>query len=109
MIKKTLKKFSVIALAFTLLGTGNAISRESHYSISAHAATCSHYNCRRYVSYGNDWEFCHYISYISGINETTYVGEVQVRYDYIKCANCNSIINPRYAYKSVYYNNPIIK
>jgi hypothetical protein len=83
-MKNITKKFSAIALACTLLVTGNTIAQKTNYETKSHAATstCTHYNWRRYASY-SDWRF-----YMA----TGLFSYYQVRDKNIKCAGCTQTV-----------------
>lgn len=100
-MKNITKKFSAIALACTLLVTGNTIAQKTNYETKAHAATCTHYNWRRYANY-SEWEIYDRDYNFNWMTGNSYVvGYFVKRNKYIKCVGCTRTVQTvvEYSYK----------
>ncbi len=93
-MNNVIKKIAAVAMAFTLLGTGTAVTKTINpkfdTAITANAA-CKH-NCRRFASNYGSWQ---HESYEYGFIGTYMmrVGENQKRTVDIKCAGCNTVVD----------------
>ena len=115
-MKNLLKKISAVAMAFTLLGTGTAISKNSPKptnTLTAHAAY--NHNCCSYkyqigstswikVDSGTDYKYSVFVGgYVPNYTYDVYVGSATY-----KCAVCGNTFSET-QYKKVptyYYNIP---
>ncbi|SHM74288.1 hypothetical protein SAMN04487860_11239 [Ruminococcus flavefaciens] len=93
-MKNVLKKIAATALAFTLLGTGSAIttSSKSKNTFTATAASCKH-NCRRYSHHIDKGE-THY-TYGWFANSLICTGCYTDYTEYIYCSGCNNFLYTR--------------
>jgi hypothetical protein len=96
-MKNILKKVSAIAMAFTLLGTGTAITKNvspetTTPSITASAA-CSHHGYR-YSTTGN-WQT--YYAYKA--NNVVYYE--QKRKVSVHCGSCSKVVSSYYEYRTI--------
>ncbi|MBQ9895060.1 MAG: hypothetical protein IJM38_06675 [Ruminococcus sp.] len=103
-MKNIIKKVSAIAMAFTLLGTGTAITKNvspetTTPSITASAACSHHGYC--YRSTGN-WETYHYE--LVSLNKTAgvyYIRQYQRRLVSIHCGSCSKVTSSFYEYRTI--------
>lgn len=107
-MKNVIKKIAASVMAFTLLGTGTAITKtvspKSDTTIVANAA-CNH-NCGRYEMYST-WRTYGYV-YKQVRTKNGYVsvkiGEKQCRTVYTYCNYCNQSVGQAYlSYRTLYY------
>ena len=97
MMKKIIKKISAVAMAFTMLATGTALS--SNDELTVHAA-CNHHCSRYTLSYSGSWVT--YNSKIISVVETspyiktttTYYQRRKIRNVY--CSNCGKDVGDQY-------------
>lgn len=99
-MKNVIKKIASIAMAFTLLGTGTAVTRtispKSNNTITANAADTCH--CKTGRKYGTNTFVLDLKSFDrratqNGIKGSIYIADLK---EVIKCANCGKV----YAYKT---------
>lgn len=100
-MKNTIKKLSAVAMAFTLLGTGTAVTKtitpQLDTSITAHATSCN--NCHGGSYYikteYTDWEYAgyyvswHYSPLIGRLMPITYKKYKRTKRTY--CSMCNKV------------------
>lgn len=92
-MKNVIKKIAAVAMAFTMLGTGTAITEtiapKTNNSIVASAAsyapsTCKHSGSTR-KSYSNKW-------YVGTVEEGVISFDVYKRYVYTHCSKCGYVL-----------------
>ncbi|MBE6857822.1 MAG: hypothetical protein E7498_00090 [Ruminococcus sp.] len=98
-MKNVIKKIAAVAMAFTMLGTGTAITEtiapKTNNSIVASAAsyapTCKH-SGSTYKTYSAWW-------YIGGVEQNIISFPVYERYVYTRCSKCGYVLYTTVEYK----------
>lgn len=90
-MKKAIKKIAAVAMAFTMLGTGTAVTKtiapQFDNSITA-SAKCNHEGYRRY-EYVGDWQK------VEGNYNGTYC-VFWIRCTEYRCVNCNKAVTTKW-------------
>lgn len=111
-MKNVIKKIAAVAMAFTMLGTGTAITEtiapKTNNSIVASAASYAPSTCKHsgstYKTYSNWWDIVSSFTYYNEdlrCNVTISLVTKQWRYVYTRCSKCHYVLASKAQYRNV--------
>lgn len=106
-MKNVIKKITAVAMAFTMLGTGTAITKtitpKTNNSIVASAAsyapTCKHSSSTYYTCSPWRYDPIVFTNYDPNLGYVTFRVERMSRYHYTHCAKCRAVLYSKLEYK----------